>query len=187
MNLQTNVSTFIYLHTPHFTPAAVLPSFTGLVAEDSLVPRVAQALAGGRVTAAVCEVTITSPVAAGPPPACLALTHTSPLVARRQVAVTSDGTFQPPVAPLALAPACQLVTAGAHRAPSDALARLGAGRRPPALIAGAVSVHGVAVAVAGALAGVLAQWAPAVGVAGALASDRMTATVWVALAHLATV
>lgn len=45
----------------------------------------------------------------------------------------------------------------------------------------------VAVAMTGALAGVLAYWTPAVGVAGALTSDEVTAAVWVALTHLATV
>lgn len=87
----------------------------------------------------------------------------------------------------ALAPACQLVTVGAHGAPGDALARLGTGWRPPALVTGAVSADGVALTVAGTFAGVLAQLTPAIGVAGALASDGVTATMWVALAHLATV
>lgn len=45
----------------------------------------------------------------------------------------------------------------------------------------------VAVAVAGTLAGVLALRTPAVGVAGALAGGGMTAAVWVARTHLATV
>lgn len=48
-------------------------------------------------------------------------------------------------------------------------------------------MDGVAGAVPGALAGVLAQRTPAVGVAGALTSDGVTAAVWVALTHLATV
>lgn len=68
--------------TTHFTSAAVLPRFTGLVAEGSFVAQVAQTLASGRVTAAVFEVTVTMPITAGPPPACHTLTHTSPLVAR---------------------------------------------------------------------------------------------------------
>ena len=45
----------------------------------------------------------------------------------------------------------------------------------------------VAVAVPGTLAGVLTQWTPAVGVASALTGDGVTAAVWVALTHLATV
>lgn len=90
----------------HFTTTAILPGFTGLVAEVSLVPCVAQALPVGRVTAAVCEVTVTSPITAGSPPARLAIAHTCALITRRQVAVAADGTFQPPVAPEALATAC---------------------------------------------------------------------------------
>lgn len=152
-----------------------------------MVPRVAQALPAGYVAHAVCEVTVAASVTAGSPPAGLALTHTSALIARRQVAVASDGTFQPPVTSLALTPACELFAAGARSAAADALARLGAGWRPPALIAGAVAVDGVAVAVAGALAGVLAQGTPAVGVAGALTGDGVTPAVWVTPTHLATV
>lgn len=48
-------------------------------------------------------------------------------------------------------------------------------------------MDGVAVAVPGALAGVLAQWTPAVGVASALTSDGVTVAVWVTRTHLATV
>lgn len=91
------------------------------------------------------------------------------------------------MAPVALTPTRYLVAAGAHGSAVAALARLGAGWRPPALITGAVPVDGVAVAVPGALAGVLAQRAPAVGVAGALTSGEVTAAVWMALTHLATV
>lgn len=94
------------LHLPHFTTTAILPSFTGLVAEETLVPQVAQALRVGWVTAAVFEVTVTSPVTAGSPPAFLAVTHTGTLITCRQVAVASDGTFHTPVAPLAVTPAC---------------------------------------------------------------------------------
>lgn len=173
--------------TTPFTATAVFPSFTGLVAVDPLVPRLAQALSSVRVTGAVCEVTVTPPVTAGPPPACLTLTHTCSLITLGQVAVASDGTFQPPVAPVALTPACQLVAAGARRPRAAALARLGAGGRPPALVTGAVPVDGVAVAVPDALAGGLAERAPAVGVAGALSGDGVTAAVREALTHLATV
>lgn len=87
----------------------------------------AQALPFDRVTAAVCEVTVTPPVAAGSPPACLALTHTGALIALRQVAVARDGTLQPPVALAARAPACQLVAAGPQGSTADTLARLDAG------------------------------------------------------------
>lgn len=87
----------------------------------------AQALAAQRVAAAVSQITVTPPVAAGPPPARLAFTHAGPLLARRQVAVAGDGTLQPPVTPEALAAACQLLAAGAHGAPGDALTGFGAG------------------------------------------------------------
>lgn len=147
----------------------------------------AQALPAGRVTAAVGEVTVTSPITAGSPPAGLALTHTGTLVALRQVAVARGKTFEAPVALEALTAARQLLAAGARRAPADALTRLGAGRRPPAPVAGAVSVDGVALAVPGALARVLAQRAPAVGVAGAFTSGRVAAAVRVTLTHLPTV
>lgn len=100
-----NQQVYPRLHLPHFTTTAILSSFTGLVAEGSLVPCVAQALPVGRVTAAVCKVTVTSPVTAGSPPACLTIAHTGALITRRQVAVATDRTFQPPVAPMALAPA----------------------------------------------------------------------------------
>ena len=135
----------------------------------------------------MCEVTVTPPVTAGSPPARLTRTHTRPLVAQRQVAVALDWAFEPPVTSVALAAACELVAPGAHRAGADALARLGAGRRPPAFVAGAVPVARVAVAMAGALAGVLAQRTPAVGVAGALTCDGVTSAVGVAPTHLATV
>jgi len=134
----------------------------------------------------VCEVTVTFLVTAGTPRAFHALTHTGTLITRRLVAVTVVGTFHPPVAPAALTPACLLVTVGAVR-PPRAQAWLGAGRRPPAFLTGAVSVDGVAVAMSGALTGVLAERTPAVGVAGALTSDRMTTAIWVARTHLTTV
>lgn len=174
------------LHWPHFTPTTILPSYTRLVAEDTLIPWVAQTQATGRVTAAVFKVTVTVPVAARPPPARLTLTHTA-LIAGRQVAAAVEEALQPPVTSVTLTPACELVAGGAHRAPGDAVARLGAGWRPPAIVAGAVPVNLVALGVAGALTGVLAQWTPAIEVASALTCDRVAATVWVALTHLATV
>jgi len=169
------------------TAAAVLPGLAGLVAEGALVARVAQAAAAGRVAAAVLQVAVAPPVAARPPPDGLAVAHTGALVARRQVAVARGGTLEPPVAPPALTAARQLVAAGPRRAAGDALARLGAGGRPPALVAAAVAVDRVAAAVPGALAGVLAERAPAVGVAGALAGDGVTLAVGVARTHPAAV
>lgn len=91
------------------------------------------------------------------------------------------------MASLALTSASQLVAAQTHGPPADTLTRFGAGRVPPALVAGAVSVDGVAAAVPGALAGVLAERTPAVGVARALPSGRVTPTMWVAPTRLAAV
>lgn len=68
------------LALPGRAAAAVRPSVTHLIAEGTFVPRVAQAESTVGVTAAVPEVTVTSSVAARPPPACLALTHASTLV-----------------------------------------------------------------------------------------------------------
>ena len=48
-------------------------------------------------------------------------------------------------------------------------------------------MDGVAVAVPGTLAGMLAQRAPAVGVAGTLTGNRVAAAVWVTLTCLAAV
>ncbi len=152
-----------------------------------MVSGVAQALAIDWVTAAVCEVTVTSLVTAGSPPASLTVTHTSTLITWRHVAVASAWTFQPPVAPTALTAACKLVAAGANGSPAVALTRFGASRRPPALVAGAVSVDGVAVPVSATPASILAQRTPAAGVAGALTCDRVTVAVWVARTHLSTV
>lgn len=179
-----------HIHTP--TPpecaaAAVGPSFTALITEGALVPRVAHAEPTAGVTAAVPEVTVASAVTAGPPPARLALTHPTPLVTRRQVAAARMGALQAPVAPLALTSAGQLVAAHPHRPPADTLARFGAGGVPPALVAGAVPVDGVAAAVPGALAGVLAEGTPAVGIARALARGRVAPAMWVAPARLAAV
>lgn len=173
--------------TAHLTTAAVLPSFTRLVAEGTLVPGVTQAPPAGRVTAAVCEVTVTSPVTAGSPPARLAVAHAGSLVTLRQVAVARVDAFHPPEALVALTVAPQLVAGGAHGSPDDALARFGAGRHPPALLARAVPVDRMAVAVPGAFATELALRTPPVAVAGALARGGVTATVWVAVTHLATV
>lgn len=133
------------------------------------------------------EVAFALSVTAGPPPARLALTRSSTLVARGQGAAASNGTLLAPVASLALTSASQLVAAQTHGAPADTLARFGAGRVPPALLAGAVSVDGVAAAVPGALAGVLAERTPAVGVARALTGDVVAPTVWVAPTRLAAV
>lgn len=66
--------------TSHFTAAAVLPNFTGLVAVVTIVPWVTHTLPVCWVAAAVCEVTVTSPVTAGSPPAWFTLTHTGTLV-----------------------------------------------------------------------------------------------------------
>lgn len=96
-------------------------------------------------------------------------------------------TFQPPVPCLTLTAARQLVAAEAHGGPAATLARFGAGRRPPANAAGAVPVDRVALAMAPALAGVLAQRTPAVLVAGALTSDGVTLAVRVAPTHFTTV
>ena len=172
---------------PGFAAAAVSPSFTDLTAEGAPVAGVAQAEPAAGVTAAVLEVTVASSVAAGPPPAGLALAHPGALVTRGQVAAARQGTLEAPVASPALTSAGQLVAAQTHGPPADALTRFGAGRVPPALVAGAVSVHGVAAAVPGALAGVLAERTPAVGVARALTGDRVAATMRVAATRLAAV
>lgn len=87
----------------------------------------------------------------------------------------------------ALTPAGQLFAALTHGPGAVALAPLGAGRRPPAVVAGAVPVDGVAAVVPGTLTVELAQRTPAVGVAGALASDGVAAAVRVARTHLAAV
>lgn len=147
----------------------------------------AQALPAGRVATAVFEVAVASAVTVRPPPLRQAVTHSGALITRRQVAVARHRAFKPPVAPAALTPTGHLVTASAHRPHADTLARPGAGRRPPALIAGAVAMDGVALSVPGTLAGVLAQRTPAVRVAGALTCDRVAAAVGVALTHPATV
>lgn len=139
------------------------------------------------VTAAVLEVAGATPVATGPPPAGLALAGASALVARRPVAAAGGGTLQAPVAPQALTPASQLVAARPRGPPADTLTGFGAGGVPPALLAGAIPVDGVAAAVPGALAGVLAERPPAVGVAGAIPCGRVAPTMWVAPTHLAAV
>ena len=158
-----------------------------MVAELTLVSQVAHTLPTDRVTAAVCEITIAPSVTGGSPPAFSAFTDTGSLITRRQVAVASAGTFLSPVAPVALTLTSQLVAAKAQRCSTDTLAWLGAAWRVPALVACAVSVNGVAATVPATLAGILAQRTPAVGVAGALPCDGITAAVWVALTHLATV
>lgn len=175
------------LASPGLAAAAVGPSLTCLTAHVVLVPRVAQAEPAAGLTAAVAEVAAAAVVTAGPPQARLALTHSGALVARRHGAVARKGTLEPPVASVALASASQLVAAQPHGAPADALTGLGAGGVPPALVAGAVSVHGVAAAAPGALAGVAAERTPAVGVAGALTGDRVAPPVWVAPTRLAAV
>lgn len=147
----------------------------------------AQALTGGGVTAAVCEVTVTLPVTAGSPRPCFTLTLTSPLITWRLVAAASERTFHPPESTAAVTLACELITAGAYRSLREALARFEAGGGPPACIAGAIPIYGVAVAVASALAGILAERSPAGRIAGALASFRMTAAVWEAVTRLTTV
>lgn len=68
--------------TTHFTPAAICPGFTGLVAEQTLVPRLTHALPTYGITAAVCEITVASSVTAGSPPACLTVTHACALITR---------------------------------------------------------------------------------------------------------
>lgn len=172
-------------HLPHSTATSIRSRVTGLVTEATLVARVAQTLPAAWVTAAVGQVTVTPAVTGGSPPPWLTLTGACPLVTGQQEAVTGEGTLQPRVS--SLAPTPRLLTAGAHGGPAGALARLGAGGRPPALVAGAVTVHWVAVAVAGALAGVLTQGAPAVGVAGAFTCDGVAAAVGVTATHLTTV
>lgn len=147
----------------------------------------AQARAAVRVTAAVRQVAVAPHAAAFPPPARLALAQAGARVAPRHVTVAGGATGHAPVVPPARAAAGQLVAAETHRAGGDALAPLGAGGRPPALLAAAVAVDGVAAAVPAALAGVLAQRPPAVGVAGALAGERVAAAVRMARAHLAAV
>lgn len=87
----------------------------------------------------------------------------------------------------ALTPAGQLFTALTHGPGAVALAPLAAGRHPPAVVAGAVPVDGMAAAAPGTLTGELAQRTPAVVVAGALASDGVAAAVRVARTHLAAV
>lgn len=82
----------------------------------------AQALTGGRVTAAVCEVTVTLPVTAGSPRPCFTLTLTSPLITWRLVAVAPEGTFHPPESTAAVTLACELITAEAFRSISGTLA-----------------------------------------------------------------
>lgn len=88
---------------------------------------------------------------------------------------------------MALTGSCYLVTAGPYGPPHVTLAQLVASYHPPAFLAGAVSMNGVAAAVSGAPAGVLAQWTPASGVADALASDSMAVSMGVALTHLTAV
>lgn len=162
--------------SPRFAAASVGPWCTDLFAEGTLEPRVAPAEASVGVTAAVPEVAGATPVATGPPPAGLALARTSALVARRQVAAAGDGALQAPVAPQALTPASQLVAARPRGPPADTLTGFGAGGVPPALLAGAIPVDGVAAAVPGALAGVLAERPPAVGVAVAIPCGRVAPT-----------
>lgn len=172
---------------PRPAAAPVRPRFAGPFAGGAPVPRVAQAGPPAGLAAAVLQVALTQIVAAGPPPARLALARARALVARRGVAAAGVGTLGAPAAPLAPTPAGQLVAARPRRPAADALAGFGAGGVPPALLAGAVPVERVAAAVPGALAGVLAEGPPAVGVAGALARGGVAAAVGVAPARLAAV
>lgn len=174
-------------HLLQSTSSAIRSIFAGDVAVGAPVARVAQAHAAERVAAAVLQVTVAPHAAAVAPPARLALAQTGARVAPRQVTLAGRATRPAPVVPPARAAAAQLVAADAQRAGGSALAPLGAGGRPPALLAAAVAVDGVAAAVPAALAGVLAQRPPAVGVAGALAGERVAAAVRVARARLAAV
>lgn len=174
-------------HLLHSTSATIGPIFAGHVAVGATVSGVALTHAAFRVAAAVRQVTVAPHAAAVAPPARLALAQAVARVAPRHVTVAGCATRAAPVVSPTRAAAGQLVTAGTQRAGGGALAPLGAGGRPPALIAAAVAVDRVATAVPAAFAGVLAQRPPAVGVAGALAGDRVAAAVWIARAHLATV
>lgn len=124
-----------------------------------------------RVAAAVCQVAVATHAAAIAPPARLALAKAVERVTPRHVTVAGRATRPAPVVSPTGAAAGLLVAAGTQRARGGALAPLGTGVRPPALLAAAVAVDGVAAAVPAAFAGVLAQRPPAVGVAGALAGE----------------
>lgn len=100
--------------TAHSASTAVGAWITRLVAVVSLVARMAQTKPSGGVTSAVSDVAVTAAVAAGPPPAVLALTHTSALITGRHVAVTGQSALQAPEALVALAATRDLLTAGAH-------------------------------------------------------------------------
>lgn len=158
---------------------------TGLVAHRAFVPGLAHTLPTDDVALPVVEVAVAAAVTARPPPALQALAVARVLVTGGEVAVTAQTTLQSPVVPLAHTLPRHRVTRG--RALGEALAHLGAGARPPALVTGAVAVQWVAVAVVGALALVLAQRAPAFGVAGALARGRVAAPVGMAQAELTAV